>query len=145
VEPGNPLAQILREIISPHSESFLLFPWQVRQKVVTVIFSFAAPVPAYQRVPDRIAESLDLVGLATWSVKEIVRLHTELKTVNSRLAGRKLVERAKGVLQAEQGLTEERAYEYMRGVSRKRRITLTQLAEEVLKGRAANVPIRFSA
>jgi hypothetical protein len=145
VESGNPIAQILREILSPDCQSFLLFPWQVHHKVVTVIFSFAAPVPVFRRVPDRIAESLDLVGLATWSVKEIVRLHTELKTVNSRLAGRKLVERAKGVLQVEQGLTEERAYEYMRGVSRKRRITLTQLAEEVLKRRAANIPIRFSA
>src|SRR4051794_35474382 len=61
VEPANPIAQILREILSPDGQSFLLFPWQVHNKVVTVIFSFAAPVPAYKRVPERIAESLDLV------------------------------------------------------------------------------------
>jgi hypothetical protein len=44
-----------------------------------------------------------------------------------------LVERAKGVLQIDQGITEEGAYEHLRKLSRKRRITLAEMAEEVVR------------
>ena len=139
VEAGNPLSQILRGLISRQSQSFLLFPWRMQQRVVTVVFCFAAPAPPYNRTPDVITEKLRLIGLATWSVKEIAGLRSQLKTVTGRLAGRKLVERAKGVLQVEQGMSEEGAYELLRRLSRKRRITLAALAEEVIRdGRGRN-------
>jgi len=134
VEAGNPLSQILRGLISRQSQSFLLFPWRMQQRVVTVVFCFAAPAPPYNRTPDVITEKLRLIGLATWSVKEIAGLRSQLKTVTGRLAGRKLVERAKGVLQVEQGMSEAGAYELLRRLSRKRRITLAALAEEVIRG-----------
>jgi AmiR/NasT family two-component response regulator len=44
-----------------------------------------------------------------------------------------MVERAKGVLQVEQGISEAGAYEHLRRLSRKRRITLAALAEEVIR------------
>jgi hypothetical protein len=135
VEAGNPLAQTLREFISRQSQSFLLFPWQVQQRVVTVVFCFAASKPPYSQAPDVITEKLRLIGLATWSVKEIAGLRSQLKTVTNRLAGRKLVERAKSVLQVDQGISEEGAYEHLRRLSRKRRITLAALAEEVVRER----------
>ena len=47
---------------------------------------------------------------------------------------RKLVEQAKGLLQVNQGITEAAAYEHLRRLSRQRRITLTALAEEVVRG-----------
>jgi hypothetical protein len=133
VEAGSPLAQVLRELIARQSQSFLLFPWRMQQRVVTVAFCFASPSPPYNRAPDVITEKVRLIGLATWSVKEIAGLRSQLKTVTGRLAGRKLVERAKGVLQVEQGITEAGAYELLRRLSRKRRITLTALAEEVIR------------
>jgi ANTAR domain len=135
VESGSPLAQLLREWISPNSRSFLLFPWQVQRRSISVVFCFKASTPPQRDLPDLIRERLDLIGLATWSVKEIARLRTELKIVTSRLAGRKLVERAKSAVQVDQGITEERAYDYLRQLSRRRRITLVALAEEVLRGR----------
>ncbi len=134
IEAGSPLAKLLRERISRNSQSFLLFPWQVQRRAISVVFCFAAAAPPHRHVPDFIRERLDVIGLATWSVKEIARLRTELKTVTSRLAGRKLVERAKSVLQVDHGITEERAYEYLRRLSRQRRITLVALAEEVVRG-----------
>jgi hypothetical protein len=133
VEAGSPLALVLRELIARQSQSFLLFPWRMQQRVVTVVFCFASPSPPYNRAPDVITEKVRLIGLATWSVKEIAGLRSQLKTVTGRLAGRKLVERAKGVLQVEQGITEAGAYELLRRLSRKRRITLTALAEEVIR------------
>jgi hypothetical protein len=131
-EAGSSSAEFLREAISPNSKSFLLFPWQIRQRLVNVVFCFPT-TPPYHEVTDAVKDSLNLVGLATWSVKEVARLNTELQTVNSRLAGRKLVERAKGMLQAERGFSEEEAYGYLRGESRKRRIGLAAVAEEVVK------------
>ena len=136
VEAGSPLAQLLREWISPNSQSFLLFPWQVQRRSISVVFCFTAATPPQRDLPDLIRERLDLIGLATWSVKEIARLRSELKIVTSRLAGRKLVERAKSAVQVDQGITEERAYDYLRQLSRRRRITLVALAEEVLRGRS---------
>jgi hypothetical protein len=145
VEAGNPLAQLLRELVSPNSTSFLLFPWQVQRTAVTIVFCFAAPSPRYRQVPDAVKERLDLIGLAAWSVKEVARLRTELKTVTSRLAGRKLVERAKGVLRVAQGMDEERAYEYLRRLSRQRRITLVALAEEVVREHGVRNPSQLCA
>jgi hypothetical protein len=135
VEACSALAGLLAEWISPRSRGFLLFPWKVRQRAVAVVFCFTEPAPLWRDVPDAIAESLNLIGLATWSVKEVVRLRSELRITTNRLAGRKVVERAKGMLQREQGITEERAYEYLRGQSRRRRITLEAIAEEVVSGR----------
>jgi hypothetical protein len=137
VLPKDPLARVLRDFTSPESRSFLLFPWRMQQRVVTVVFSFTEPAPPYAQAPDVIAEKLRLIGLATWSVKEIAGLRSQLKAVAGRLAGRKLVERAKGVLQAEQGISEENAYEHLRRLSRRRRITLAQIAEEVVRTRGA--------
>jgi hypothetical protein len=139
-ETENQLPLLLRDLICPNSGSVLPFQWQFRRQIVTVAFGFAAPVPPYSRIPESVAESLNLFGLATWSVKEVARLRVELATVNTRLSGRKLVERAKGMLQIERGFSEEEAYEYMRGLSRRRRITLGQLAEEVLGALASTDP-----
>jgi hypothetical protein len=135
VEAGSSLARDLSEWLLPESRSFLLFPWRIRQRTVMVVFCFSIATPPVDRTPVDVVENLDLIGLATWSVKEIARLRTELKTVTGRLAGRKLVEKAKGLLQLEEGISEERAYEYLRGQSRKRRITLAALAEEVVRKR----------
>ena len=85
-------------------------------------------------------ESLKVLGWADWCVKEMARLRGELRTVNERLAARKLVERAKSALQAEQSISEEQAYAFLRGLSRRRRITLAELSAEILGGRAGRIP-----
>jgi hypothetical protein len=145
VEAGGVLARLLADRISPNSRGFLSFAWKVRQRAVAVIFCFTEPAPEWRDVPEAVAENLNLMGLATWSVKEVVRLRSELRTTTNRLAGRKVVERAKGMLQREQGITEERAYEYLRGQSRRRRITLEAIAEEVVSGRGQHAPAHFTA
>jgi hypothetical protein len=133
---GAATAEILREVISEHSQSFLLLPLQGAQKVVTGVIGFAEANPPVSQVPQAVAESLNLLGWATWSAREIARLRGELRTVSERLAGRKLVEQAKSALQAEQSLSEEQAYAHLRNLSRKRRITLATLSAEILRGRA---------
>jgi hypothetical protein len=129
---GSPLATVLRSTISEHSQSFLLFPWEGNQRVITGVIGFAESDPPVSQVPDAVLENLNLLGWATWSAKEIGRLRGELRIVNERLAGRKLVERAKSALQAERSISEEQAYECLRSLSRKRRITLAKLSAEIL-------------
>jgi AmiR/NasT family two-component response regulator len=92
---------------------------------VTGVIGFRESLPPIEHVPDALVENL-------WSAYEIARLRGELKTVSERLASRKLVEQAKSTLQAAQSISEERAYEYLRSVSRKRRITLAALSAEIL-------------
>jgi ANTAR domain len=133
---GSPLAELLRDAISEDAQSFLSFPLRGGQKVIAGVIGFAESSPPVCQVPDVVVENLNLLGWATWSANEIARLRAELKTVNERLAGRKLVERAKGALQTQRSISEEQAYEYLRGLSRKRRITLAELSAEILDGRA---------
>jgi AmiR/NasT family two-component response regulator len=89
-------------------------------------------------VPEPVVENLRLLGWTSWSAKEIVRLRGELRTVNERLAGRKLVERAKSALQADLSINEDSAYQYLRSVSRRRRITLAALSAEIVGGRGGH-------
>ena len=103
-----------------------------RAQGVSMAFGFPNEVP--RQLPDDVVSELDLVAVAFWSAYEVGKLRAELKAANTRLAGRKVVERAKGLLQNEQGLSEESAYAYLRSQSRQRRITLTRVAEEVLRG-----------
>ncbi|MGA2714451.1 MAG: ANTAR domain-containing protein [Bryobacteraceae bacterium] len=137
---GSPLAMFLSDSISRDSQSFLLFPWDGDSGVRTGVVGFSESQPPVRDVPDAVVENLKFLGWADWSVREIARLRGELRTVSERLAGRKLVERAKSALQAEQSISEEQAYEYLRSLSRKRRITLTELSAEILGGRPGRNP-----
>jgi len=133
---GTTTAGILRDAISRNSRSFLLFSLPGRQKLLTGVIGFSEATPPVSQAPEAVVDNLNLLGWATWSAREIARLRGELRTVNERLAGRKLVERAKSALQAEQSLSEEQAYAYLRNLSRKRRITLSTLSAEILGRRA---------
>jgi hypothetical protein len=133
---GSRLTTLLKEMISECSQSFLLFPWENGPRVTAGVIGFNRSVPPIGRVPDVLLENMNLLEWATWSASEIARLRAELRIVNERLAGRKLVERAKSALQAERSISEEQAYAYLRSLSRRRRITLAKLSVEILGGRA---------
>jgi response regulator NasT len=60
------------------------------------------------------------------------RLLGELSDTRRQLAERKLVERAKGVLMAKSGLTEEQAYQKLRGMAMNRKLKLAEVAQRVL-------------
>jgi response regulator NasT len=64
---------------------------------------------------------------------EIGKLRRDHNVVSDRLGQRKLVERAKGILQARHGWTEQQAYEHLRKLSRHRRKTLADTAQDLLR------------
>lgn len=132
VVPADDLdAKKFSRVLSPHLKSFLV----VRSSATgapTVILGFTAPVPPNGPISQTTIERINAASLAVWAAHEITRLRSELKSVANRLASRKVVERAKGVLQADHGFSEETAYEHLRKLSRQRRTPLAEIAREIV-------------
>jgi ANTAR domain len=59
-----------------------------------------------------------------------------------KLLERKLVERAKGILQERRRLTEEQAYLLLRNSSRQRRVTMVHIAQEIIDAKTQRPPVR---
>ena len=65
---------------------------------------------------------------------EILSLEAEVTDLQGRLEARKIVERAKGVLMTEQGMTEPEAFRWIQRTSMDRRQSMRAIAEGVLAG-----------
>jgi two-component system, response regulator PdtaR len=72
--------------------------------------------------------------------QEVSALETEVTNLKDRLEVRKLLDRAKGLLQAERGMTEAEAFRWIQKSSMDRRMTMRAVAEEVLQGAQASAP-----
>lgn len=110
-----------------------------RTEAIAIEFGFADRKSAPRSLPTALAADLDLIALAFWSAHEAGKLRAELKAANERLASRKLVERAKGLLQVQRGITEDSAYAWIRGQSRSRRITLARVAAEIVRANSSSL------
>lgn len=118
---------------APAAGSFLLVPWPEQPWKVAIAFGFSSKQPAPLDLSREAASTLHLAALATWIAWEIRSLRRELYVVSDRLGRRKLVERAKGMLQARHGWNEQQAYEHIRKLSRQRRKNMADTAQELLR------------
>ena len=75
--------------------------------------------------------SLPLGALVSHS-RTRVKLETEVEELSRKLADRKLLDRAKGLLQARHQWTEEQAYLQIRLASRQRRVPMRDVAREII-------------
>jgi GAF domain-containing protein len=73
------------------------------------------------------------LSLPLGSLLAKTRLESELEEVNRKLEDRKLLDRAKGVLQARFGWTEEEAYYQLRRTSRQSRAPMRSIAQHVIQ------------
>uniref|UniRef100_Q01UJ2 Response regulator receiver and ANTAR domain protein n=1 Tax=Solibacter usitatus (strain Ellin6076) TaxID=234267 RepID=Q01UJ2_SOLUE len=90
----------------------------------------AAPYQARERA---FLRSLGLpLGSLAAHAEARVRLESEVETLSRKLAERKLLDRAKGILQARFQWTEEEAYLFLRRSSRQRRTAMRLIAQEVI-------------
>ena len=64
---------------------------------------------------------------------EVAELEREVADLSDRLETRKLVERAKGLLQTKQGMTEPEAFKWIQRAAMDRRTTMRRVAEVVLE------------
>lgn len=95
---------------------------------------------AYVVKPFGVADLLPAVELAMGRFEELVALEREVGDLRERLETRKLVDRAKGVLQQRHGLDEAGAYRWVQRTSMDRRLTMRQVAELVLADEAPTGP-----
>jgi hypothetical protein len=127
------IGQFLNQTAAPSASSFLLVPWPDQRWKVVIAFGFSSKEPVRVDIRKETSSTLHLAALATWIAAEIGRLHRELHVVSDRLGRRKLVERAKGLLQARHGWSEQRAYEHLRKLSRQQRKNMADTAQELLR------------
>ncbi len=88
---------------------------------------------AYLVKPFSINDLIPAIELAVSRFTEITALEREVASLADRLETRKLIERAKGVLQTKQGMTEPAAFKWIQRAAMDRRTTMRRVAEVVLE------------
>ena len=73
------------------------------------------------------------IEVAVSRFNEITELEREVATLSERLETRKLIERAKGLLQTKQGMSEPEAFRWIQRAAMDRRTTMKRVAEVVLE------------
>jgi two-component system, response regulator PdtaR len=73
------------------------------------------------------------IELAVSRFSELQALEDEVKGLNERLETRKVIERAKGLLMTNQGLTEPEAFRWIQRTAMDRRTTMKAVAEAVVE------------
>src|ERR1700691_1090778 len=79
------------------------------------------------------ADLVPAIEIAVSRFQEFSALESEWSSLKDRLEVRKLLDRAKGILQAERGLSEPEAFRWIQKSSMDRRMTMRAVAEEVLE------------
>jgi len=97
-----------------------------------------AGVMAYLVKPFQKKDLVPAIEMAVSRFAELVALEREVEDLHGRMAARKLVERAKGVLQTSRGMSEPEAFRWIQRRSMDQRRSMRAVAQEVLD--AAAVP-----
>lgn len=88
---------------------------------------------AYLVKPFSVNDLIPAIELAVSRFAEISLLEREVADLTDRLATRKLIDRAKGLLQAKHRMTEPEAFSWMQRAAMDRRTTMKRVAEVVLE------------
>ncbi len=88
---------------------------------------------AYLVKPFSVTDLIPAIELAVSRFGEIAALEQEVATLSDRLETRKLVERAKGLLQSKQKMSEPEAFKWIQRAAMDRRTTMRRVAEVVLE------------
>ncbi len=89
---------------------------------------------AYLVKPFTKADLVPAIEIAVSRFQEVAALAGEVGTLKERLEVRKLLDRAKGKLQTEQGMSEPDAFRWIQKTSMDQRLAMRAVAERVLEG-----------
>jgi response regulator NasT len=93
-----------------------------------------AGVMAYLVKPFEKKDLLPAIEMAVSRFAEIVALEGEVADLTGRLEARKLVDRAKGILQSKHGLSEPEAFRWVQRASMDSRRSMRAVAQDVVDG-----------
>ena len=110
-------------------EAFLSVPVLCRGKLVGVINVQHRAPHTHTRREIRL---ISTIGYLVGAEVEMARMEYEKSQLTDQLETRKLMERAKGILQRDMGLNEEAAYIALQKQSRQRRKPLREIAEAII-------------
>jgi uroporphyrinogen-III synthase len=127
----DPRFQTFNELPEDRYEAVLSVPVLSRGKLVGVInLQHRQP----QEYRPREVQIISMIGFLVGAEIEMARLEEENSQLNERLETRKVLDRAKGILQRDLGITEEEAYLTIQRQSRQRRKTKKEIAEAIVLG-----------
>jgi uroporphyrinogen-III synthase len=123
--------QLFKDLPEDRFEAFLSVPVLCRGRVVGVInLQNRAP----HEYTEREIRLVSTIGFLVGAEIEMARLESENLHLSEKLETRKLVERAKGILQRELKITEEESYLTIQRQSRQRRKSMKEIAEAIVLG-----------
>jgi response regulator NasT len=93
----------------------------------------AAGAMAYVTKPFKPTDLLPAIQIALSRHEELISLEAEVDDLNERLETRKLMDRAKGLLQGKMELSEPDAFRWIQKASMDRRLTMAQVAKTVIE------------
>src|SRR5713226_729447 len=117
------------ELPEDRYEAFLSVPLLSRGRLVGVMNLQHRDPHVYSPRDIRLISTM---GFLAGAEIEMARLETENSDLSQRLETRKVVERAKGILQRDLSLTEEQAYLSIQRQSRQKRKTMKEVAEAIV-------------
>jgi two-component system, response regulator PdtaR len=120
-----------RSILAEHPATVLIVTGHVTDAFVNG--AREAGVAGYLVKPVTIGQLQAAVGVALSCTERLQQAAAEAQTAQQALAGRKLIERAKGLLMEAQHLTEREAYRAIQKRSQDERRSMTELAEEIIR------------
>jgi FixJ family two-component response regulator len=120
---------MFNELPEDHFEAFLSVPLVSGGRLVGVINLQNREPHQYMK---REINLVATIGFLVGAEVERVRLDSENSELSNRLETRKLVERAKGILQRDLGVGEEEAYQTIQRESQQRRKSMKELAESII-------------
>jgi hypothetical protein len=131
--PGDPGFGSFPETVVSQVESLLAVPIHAEGKVAGMVTLCRTAGKQYG--PGDI-EAARKAGVALYELDalrlKLRTVHQENVLLEKRLAERKLMERAKGLLQVQNGWTEEDAYYHLRRTSRQQRTPMAVIAQRVI-------------
>ncbi|MFZ3217610.1 MAG: GAF domain-containing protein [Candidatus Acidiferrales bacterium] len=125
----DPRFQFFNELPEDTYQAFLSVPLLCRGRLVGVINLQHIHPHVYKQRDIRL---ITTVGFLVGAEIEMARLETANSQLSEQLESRKVLERAKGILQREMGMTEEKAYLTLQQQSRQSRKSMKHIAEAII-------------
>ncbi|HUY15593.1 MAG TPA: GAF domain-containing protein [Terriglobia bacterium] len=125
----DPRFQLFSDLPEDNFEAFLSVPVLCRRRLVGVINLQHRNPHAHTK---REIKLISTIGFLVGAEIEVARLEGENNQLSEQMENRKLVERAKGILQRDMSLSEEQAYLALQRQSRQRRKSMKEISEAII-------------
>ena len=125
----DPRFQAFSELPEDRFEAFLSVPVVSRGQLVAVL-NLQHRLPHEHNAHE--VQLVSTIGYLVGAEIKMAQLEVEVSNLSEKLETRKLLERAKGILQRQMGITEEEAYLMLQKQSRQRRRAMKEVASALI-------------